>query len=112
MEGNYDPKRILMNTFQRFSAMDEYRGSEIHDYQIYIEIKGSEDDRYIIGGYKKDCFLLKYSLRRSSSTITAPKNLYRDRDKLGKVEIKFKKKNMKNYQSYDEFLEDIQAESS
>lgn len=110
MEEKYNPNHVLKNTLERFTGLDEYKGSEVHDFQIYIEIKDSETDKYIIGGYKSDCFLLKYSLRRSSSTITAPKNLFRDKDKLGKVDIKFKKEMIKSYQNYDEFWDDIKAE--
>ncbi len=109
MEDKYNPTLVLKNTLKRFSELDKYKGSEVHNFQIYIEIKDSEADKYIIGGYKSDCFLLKYSLRRSSSTITAPKNLFRDKDKLGKVDIKFKKEMIKSYQSYDEFWDDIKA---
>jgi len=110
MEGKYDPARILRNTWQRFSKQDECKESEAQDFQVYIEIKQSKKDMYIIGGYKSDCFLLKYSLRRSSSTITAPKNLFRDKDKLGEVQILYKKKEIQHYQDYDEFWDDITAE--
>ena len=110
MEEKYNPIHVLKNTLKRFTELDEYKRGEVHDFQIYIEIKDSKADKYIIGGYKSDCFLLKYSLRRSSSTITAPKNLFRDKDKLGKVVIKFKKEMIKSYQNYDEFWDDIIAE--
>lgn len=110
MEEKYSPIRILRNTWRRFSKLNEYKESEAHDFQVYIEIKQSKDDMYIIGGYKSDCFLLKYSLRRSSSTITAQKNLCRDKDKLGKVNIKYKKKEIQDYQDYDEFWDDITSE--
>ncbi len=110
MEEKYNSIHVLKNTLKRFSELDEYKGSEVHDFQICIEIKESDADMYIIGGYKSDCFLLKYSLRRSSSTITAPKNLFRDKDKLGKVDIKFKKEIIRSYQNYDEFWDDIKAE--
>ncbi len=110
MEEKYNPIRILRNTWQRFSEQDEYKGSEAQDFQVYIEIIQSKDDMYIIGGYKSDCFLLKYSLRRSSSTITSPKNLFRDKEKLGKVRIKYKKKEIQNYQNYDEFWDDVTAD--
>ena len=109
MEEKYNPIHVLKNTLKRFSEQDRYRRSEVHDFQIYIDIKDSEADKYIIGGYKSDCFLLKYSLRRSSSTITAPKNLFRDKDKLGKVDIKFKKEMIKSYLNYDEFWDDIKT---
>jgi len=110
MEEKYNPISILRNTWQRFSKRDEYKESEAQDFQVYIEIIQSKDDMYIIGGYKSDCFLLKYSLRRSSSTITAQKNLFRDKEKLGKVSIKYKKEEIQNYQNYDEFWNDITAE--
>jgi len=108
MEEKYNPDRIIMKTWKRLSVLDEYKGSEAHDFQVNIEIQPSDDDMYIIGGYKNDCFLLKYSIRQSSSTITAPQNLLKDKDLLGKVSIRFKQKEIKNYQSYDEFWEDIQ----
>ena len=110
MEEKYNPDRIIMNTWKRLSVLDEYKGSEAHDFQVYIEIQQREDDKYVIGGYKNDCFLLKYSIKQSSSTITAPQNLLKDKDLLGKVSIKFKQKEIKNYQSYDEFWEDIQQD--
>jgi len=36
--------------------------------------------------------------------------LLKDKDLLGKVSIRFKQKEIKNYQSYDEFWEDIKQE--
>lgn len=110
MEEKYDPDRIIKKTWRRFSVLDEYRGSEVHDFQVYIEVQQRGDDKYVIGGYKDNCFLLKYSMKRSSSTITSPQNLFKDRDLLGSVSIKFKRKEMRNYPSYDEFWEDIQVE--
>jgi hypothetical protein len=110
MEKKYNPDIIITNTWKRFSVLDEYKGSDAHDFQVYIEIQPREDDMYVIGGYKRDCFLLKYSIRHSSSTITAPQNLLKDKDLLGKVSVRFKQKEIKNYQSYDEFWEDIQPE--
>ena len=110
IEEKYNPDTIIMNTWKRLSVMDEYKGSEAHDFQVYIEIQPRKDDMYIIGGYKNDYFLLKYSIRQSSSTITAPQNLLKDKDLLGKVSIRFKQKEIKNYQSYDEFWEDIKQE--
>ena len=110
MEEKYNPDTIIMNTWKRLSVIDEYNGSEAHDFQVYIEIQPRKDDMYIIGGYKNDYFLLKYSIRQSSSTITAPQNLLKDKDLLGKVSIRFKQKEIKNYQSYDEFWEDIKQE--
>lgn len=108
IEEKYDPDIIIMKTWKQFSVFDEYKGSEAHDFQVYIEIQPREDDMYVIGGYRSNCFLLKYSIRNSSSTITAPQNLFKDKDLLGKVSVRFKKKEIKNYQSYDEFWEDIQ----
>ena len=110
IEEKYNPDTIIMNTWKRLSVIDEYNGSEAHDFQVYIEIQPRKDDMYIIGGYKNDYFLLKYSIRQSSSTITAPQNLLKDKDLLGKVSIRFKQKEIKNYQSYDEFWEDIKQE--
>jgi hypothetical protein len=107
IEEKYNPETVIMNTWRRFSNLEEYKGSEAHNFQVYIEIQPREDDMYIIGGYKSDCFLLKYSIRHSSSTITAPQNLFKDKDFLGKVSMRFKEKEIKNYQSYDEFWEDI-----
>ncbi len=110
MEEKYDPARIIKKTWKRLSVLDKYKGTEAHDFQVYIEIQQREDDKYVIGAYKNDCFLLKYSMRRSSSTITSPQNLLKDKDLLSKVSIRFKQQEIKNYQSYDEFWEDIQQE--
>jgi len=54
MEEKYNPDTIIMNTWKRLSVMDEYKGSEAHDFQVYIEIQPRKDDMYIIGGYKND----------------------------------------------------------
>lgn len=110
MEEKYSPDLIIMNTWRRFSVLNEYKGSEVHDFQVYIEIKESNNKMYIIGGHKNNFFLLKFTLRSSSTTITAPQNLFKDRDLLGKVYIEFKRKQIKSYQNYDEFWEDIKRE--
>jgi len=36
--------------------------------------------------------------------------LFRDKDKLGEVQILYKKKEIQHYQDYDEFWDDITAE--
>lgn len=106
----YDPDRIIMNTWERFSAFDEYKDSEVHDFKVYIEIKESNHAMYIIGGYKNNFFLLKDTLRSSKTTITSTKNLAKDKALLGKVHVEFKKKRIKIYNNYDEFWEDINRE--
>ncbi len=62
MEEKYNPDTIIMNTWKQFSVLNEYKGSDAHDFQVYIEIQPREDDMYVIGGYKSNCFLLKYSI--------------------------------------------------
>jgi hypothetical protein len=106
----YNPDHIIRNTWRQFSFLDEYKDSEVHDFQVYIDIKESDKEMYIIGGYENNFFLLKFTLRSSSTTITSPKNLFKDKDLLGKVHIEFKKKQIKSYQNYDEFWEDIKRD--
>jgi hypothetical protein len=106
----YNPDHIIMNTWGRFSGLDEYKDSEAHDFKVYIEIKESDKEMYVMGGYKNNFFLLKDTLRTSKTTITSPKNLFKDKDLLGRVHVEFRKKQIKSYQSYDEFWEDIKQE--
>ena len=107
VEEKYSPDCIIRNTWRRFSMLPEYKGSEAHDFQVYIEIKESHKDMYIIGGHKNNFFLLKFKLKSSATTIMSPKNLFKDKDLLGKAYVEFKKKQIRCYQNYDEFWEDI-----
>ncbi len=106
----YDPDHIITKTWERFSGFDEYKDSEVHDFKVYIEIKESDQAMYIIGGYQNNFFLLKDTLRSSKTTITSTKNLAKDKARLGRVHVEFKKERVKIYKDYDEFWSDIKRE--
>jgi hypothetical protein len=106
----YNPDHIIRNTWSRFSGLEEYRDSEAHDFKVYIEIKKGSSEKYIIGGHENNFFLLKFTLRKTESTITSPMNLFKDKYLLGKVDVEFRGKQVKSYQNYDEFWEDIKQE--
>jgi hypothetical protein len=107
MEEKYSPDHIITKTWRRFFMLNDYKGSEAHDFKVYIEIKESSGERYIIGGPENNVFVLKFTLKSTETTITSPKNLFNDKDLLGKVDVEFKGRQVKSYQNYDEFWQHI-----
>lgn len=110
MEEKYSLNHIITKTWRRFSKLDECKESKAHDFKIYIEIKAGSSEKYIMGGHENNFFLLKFTLRKTESTITSPMNLVKDKHLLGKVDVEFKGMPIKSYQNYDEFWEDIMRE--
>lgn len=90
MQDKFNPLQAYSCVFSKFWMFPEHQDSQIADYSIFIEIKQSENECYLIKpskiGYlwKGILFGTKWKL------ITNFEELYENKDLLGAVHIKFR----------------------
>jgi len=108
MEEKYDPNMILRHVWGKYFSQPGHENSKPHEYQISIQIKGVPNKCYFIEA-KKDkpgqlwigpCYWGSLTFIKDDVASDA---LYDDRQALGKTNIIFKRKSLKQFQSYEEF---------
>jgi len=108
MEEKYDPKIILRRVYGKYLSQPGRENSGSHEYQISIQIKGVPNECYFIKA-KKDkpgqlwrgpCYWGSLTFIKDDVASDA---LYDDRQALGKTNVIFKEKSLKQFQSYEEF---------
>lgn len=114
MNEQFDVEHILMNTHNRFLMQPGYEDTRPYQYQVYVEIKGKEDQFYVIradqdspaklwkisGRAREDNFL-------EGELIEDPGTLAIESADLGSVFVKFDNQVVKEYENYDDFWEDV-----
>jgi hypothetical protein len=114
MDEQYDIERILMNTQNRFLMQPGYEDTRPDEYQIYFQFSGRPDRFYMVSAdqdSKAELWKISdHSLENDfleGELVNNPDILAIDSPDLGKVYIKFKNQIIKEYESYDDFWEDV-----
>jgi len=111
MEDKYNPIEILGKVWNKFKFLHGYENSKMHEYDVFIEIKGSKDEcYYICTEENKFPKLIKGPCKGSVGTeIKDLKNtLLNNKNLLGKTYIRFRSKIIEPpYSSYEEFWNDM-----
>ncbi|MDH4218481.1 MAG: hypothetical protein OEW69_08665 [Nitrospirota bacterium] len=95
MEDKYDLLQIVSRVWARFYTLPEHKNSKIEEYSIFIEIKNSNDECYLINAREED-FLWKGMLSGITwQVIMDEEELYKKRDLLGFVHVRFRDKPIK-----------------
>lgn len=115
MEKKYDPNNILVGIWAESLFKDE-----VHNYEIFIEIKESNNQCYrIIAEEKKSAQLLEGACSGSNWRKRKREILFENKDLLGKVYVWHKRKEeingkpkliyrkIKSFESYNEFWNKI-----
>ena len=90
MEEKYDPLQAASHVWSKFWPLPEHRNSKIEDYTIFIQIKQSENECYLIRPSKSG-YLWKGSASGTQwRLISDEEELYKNRDLLGVVYVKFR----------------------
>lgn len=115
MKEKYDPKMILSHMCGKFFGIKGHENVTINDYSIFIEIKNLENQCYRIGS-TNNCPALHIGYCRSTSwtEIRDHEILFKNKDQLGRVHIRFKNKPIKingqsieSFEAYDSFWDFI-----
>lgn len=92
MGEKYDPLHIVSHVWRSFDTLPEHENSKIEDYSIYIEIEKSKNECYLVKA-GEDAFLWKGVYGETTwEAIKDEEELYKKRDLLGSVHIRFKEK--------------------
>ena len=90
MEERYDPFHIVSRVWSKFHALPEHREAKIEEYSIFVEIKYSKEECYLIKA-GDDNFLWRGVCSGTTwRTIKDFEELYDKRDFLGAVTIRFR----------------------
>ena len=110
MEEKYDPLQLVSHVWGKFWALPEHQGSQIEDYSIFIEIKYSKNECYQIRATKNGTLWKGTCAGTDWRSIKDEEELYKKRDFLGAVHVRFRNKLIKihnkmidPFQNYDFF---------
>lgn len=114
LEDKYNLEKILAGTHEIFLFQPGYEDAQIHEFKVYIHIKGTQNDWYIIQAdqsgparlWKESTTDIKRDILEGG-LIEDSLILSQNRTALEEVCIKFRGKIIKRYSGYDEFWEDI-----
>ncbi len=92
MKERYNPIHLACHVWAKFYALPKHKNSKIEDYSIYIEINNGKKECYLVQG-GEDAFLWKGAYARTSwEPIKDEEELYKKKDLLGSVHVRFKDK--------------------
>lgn len=95
MEEKYDPLHIVSHVWAKFYTLPEHKNSKIEDYSIFIEIDNNKNECYLIKA-REDTFLWKGPCAGTNwDAIKDEEELYKKRDILGAVHVRFRDKLIK-----------------
>lgn len=95
MEDKYNPLHVASHVWGKFWAFPEHQNSSIEDYSIFIEIKQTESECYLIRP-SKNGYLWRGSLSGTRWTlITELEELNENKELLSAVHIKFREEPVK-----------------
>jgi hypothetical protein len=112
MEEKYDPEKIHLFTYGNFLLQAKYKDHKAYEYEIFIEIKESKNECYLVRAENQRIGFLWKGFCNGNSWTEIRDKLYlsENKDKLGKVYVRFGNKIIKEYQDYEEFWEKIKRE--
>jgi len=95
MEEKYDPLQVVSHVWGKFWALPEHQDSQIEDYSIFIEIKYSKNECYQIRATKNGTLWKGTCAGTDWRSIKDEEELYKKRDFLGAVHVRFRNKLIK-----------------
>ena len=95
MNKKYSFYEILAKTTDQYDAIDR-------SLEIFIEVKDGQNTDLIIGYFGRNPYFIRFP-----SQIQTNDDLENNRDKLGKVTIKKDGKDIKTFENFSLFLNDI-----
>jgi hypothetical protein len=90
MEEKYSPLHVVSQVWGKFWWIPEHQGSRVEDYSIFIGDKQDENECYLIRASKSGCLWKGIRFGKSWMSINDEEELYRKREFLGEVHIKFR----------------------
>ncbi len=97
----YNPEQILLHAHRKRWGQPDYKIDNHHEYQVLIEIKDEDNGYY--GITHINLSRLESLNSRPGNIKDDPQTLKNDKDKLGKVFIRWKEKEIDKYDTLDEF---------
>jgi hypothetical protein len=95
MEEKYDPLQIVSHVWGKFWALPEHQHSQIEDYSIFIEIRYTKNECYQIRATKNGTLWKGTCAGTSWRHIKDEEELYKKRDFLGAIQVRFRDKPIK-----------------
>ena len=90
MEEKYNPLQIASHVWGKFWALPEHNPSKIEDYSIFIQIKQTENEFYLIRVTKSGFLWKGFKSGTSWRLIQDEEELFRNKDLLGAVHVMFR----------------------
>ena len=90
MEEKYDPFHIVGHVWSKFRTLPEHREAKIEEYSIFIEIKYSKNECYLIRAGETNFLWRGAYLGTTWKPVNDPEELYKNRDLLRAVHVTFK----------------------
>jgi hypothetical protein len=95
MEEKYDPLQVVSHIWGKFWPLPEHQNSQVEDYSISIEIRYSKNECYQIRATKNGTLWKGECSGTSWRAIKDEEELYKKRDFLGAVHVRFRGKLIK-----------------
>lgn len=92
MEEKYDPLQVVSHVWGKFWTLPDHQNSKIEDYSVFIEIRQSEKECYQIRASKNGTLWMGTCAGTAWRYIKDEEELYKKRDFLGAVHVRFKDK--------------------
>jgi len=90
MQDKYNPLHVASHVWGKFFTLSGHQNSSVEDYSVCIEIKGSENECYLINPTATG-YLWKGTCSRDIwRVVEDTEELYKKRDLLGAVHIRFR----------------------
>ena len=90
MEEKYSPLQVASRVWGKFWAFPEHNPSRIEDYSVYIQIKQSGNEFYMIRVTKSGFLWKGFKSGTSWRLIQDEEELFKNKDILGAVHVRFR----------------------